>query len=61
MQEMTKRVANMKDSSPEAKVKVSGCESLHKLEKTSEKLSSMHASVPYDQVSGSEPATNAIN
>ena len=35
---MTKRVANMEDLSPEAKAKVSGCDSLHKLEKTAEKM-----------------------
>ena len=31
---MTKRVNNMEDPSPETKANVSGCESLHKQEKT---------------------------
>ena len=35
MQGTMKRVANMEDPSPEAKVKVSGCKSLHKPEKNS--------------------------
>ena len=34
MQGMTKRVNNMEDPSPETKANVSGCESLHKQEKT---------------------------
>ena len=37
MQGTTKRVANIEDPSPETKAKVSGCESLHKQEKTAEK------------------------
>ena len=37
MQGTTKRVAHMEDPSPEIKAKVSGCESLHKQEKTAEK------------------------
>ena len=56
MQETTKKVANMRDPSPEAKAKA---------EKTSKNCPLMHALVYLDenmvQVPGSEPATNAIN
>ena len=46
MQETTNRVANMLDPSPEIKAKVLGFETLHKPEKTLEKIPLMHALVP---------------
>ena len=58
---MTKRVANMEDLSPEAKAKVSGCDSLHKAGKNSRKDARHRYLDKMVQVPGSELATSAIN
>ena len=58
---MTKRVANRKDQTPEAKVKVSGCGTLHKPEKPVLKCTPQYLNADTVQIPGSELATNAID